>query len=521
MVVRRGFRQQPIWKRDSLLLPSGCPRRRVLTSPSFFTPDDAVSSGGGMSGSRSHFDEPMQLNDDALGPSAAAEEFQDVFQELGLDPYVTNLGLTQENTTMRHLANATQVSGLIELAKSPRDDQDNGLGSPSKRYRMGTSDNSKDTPVRQRVNIDGPTWGDKSPTTLDSPCAVRDIAHRCSGLFSTPTTSPVKHEDSSVTNSRTKRAVTSSCAKHNSTHNHVLEVPRTPDQSRTYPGEESSSSFLSRLNIPENSVLDRERKNQGLRHFSARVCRSVEAKVSTTYNDVAEELVNEFKESNCADYGDDKNIRRRAYDALNVLTAMGIISKDKRDIKWKGFPPMKSENGSSSNPTLLKERSRLQQEIDNKKKEVEEKDNLVRDLATQFVSLKRLLARNELTDHDPCQKKIFLPFVIGALDEKFAEINCTKPFKLYDDRGTLSKMHLHFCSESELNQILPSPALVPFVQTMQNKTSCGIENTAPSKACMPREALYKTNACENLSDDEVDGVPDEPEDDVEVDDDDS
>lgn len=31
---------------------------------------------------------------------------------------------------------------------------------------------------------------------------------------------------------------------------------------------------------------------------------------------------------------------RRAYDALNVLTAMDIISKDKKDIQWKGFPPM-------------------------------------------------------------------------------------------------------------------------------------------------------------------------------------
>ena len=194
---------------------------------------------------------------------------------------------------------------------------------------------------------------------------------------------------------------------------------------------------MNRLNIPENSVSDRERKNQGLRHFSARVCRSVEvelfffnyrilwddtrfpfqAKVSTTYNAVAEELVNEFKESNCADYGDDKNIRRRAYDALNVLTAMGIISKDKRDIKWKGFPPMKSENGSNSNPTLSKERSRLLQEIESKKKEVEDKHTLVRDLATQFVSLKRLLSRNELTEHEPCDhKKIYLPFVIGALD---------------------------------------------------------------------------------------------------------
>jgi hypothetical protein len=34
---------------------------------------------------------------------------------------------------------------------------------------------------------------------------------------------------------------------------------------------------------------------------------------------------------------DEKNIRRRVYDALNVLMAMDIIIKEKKDIRWKGF----------------------------------------------------------------------------------------------------------------------------------------------------------------------------------------
>jgi hypothetical protein len=35
---------------------------------------------------------------------------------------------------------------------------------------------------------------------------------------------------------------------------------------------------------------------------------------------------------------DEKNIRRRVYDALNVLIAMEIISKDKKEIQWRGLP---------------------------------------------------------------------------------------------------------------------------------------------------------------------------------------
>ena len=35
---------------------------------------------------------------------------------------------------------------------------------------------------------------------------------------------------------------------------------------------------------------------------------------------------------------DQKNIRRRVYDALNVLMAMNIITKEKKEIRWVGLP---------------------------------------------------------------------------------------------------------------------------------------------------------------------------------------
>ena len=35
---------------------------------------------------------------------------------------------------------------------------------------------------------------------------------------------------------------------------------------------------------------------------------------------------------------DQKNVRRRVYDALNVLMAINIIMKDKKEIKWIGLP---------------------------------------------------------------------------------------------------------------------------------------------------------------------------------------
>ena len=90
----------------------------------------------------------------------------------------------------------------------------------------------------------------------------------------------------------------------------------------------------------------REKCSKGLRHFSMKVCEKVKQKNVTSYNEVADELVGEYcgltsfnqnelsasQSSSAAtalDYWsyDQKNVRRRVYDALNVLIAMNIISK--------------------------------------------------------------------------------------------------------------------------------------------------------------------------------------------------
>jgi len=85
-----------------------------------------------------------------------------------------------------------------------------------------------------------------------------------------------------------------------------------------------------------------DKNNKGLRHFSMKVCNKVEEKTRTTYNEVADELVTEFVPSDgispLDQAYDEKNIRRRVYDALNVLMAMDIIAKEKKNITWRGLP---------------------------------------------------------------------------------------------------------------------------------------------------------------------------------------
>ncbi|KAL5983011.1 hypothetical protein ACLOJK_017091 [Asimina triloba] len=86
------------------------------------------------------------------------------------------------------------------------------------------------------------------------------------------------------------------------------------------------------------------------------------------YFQVADELVAEFADPSSSlaspdqQQYDEKNIRRRVYDALNVLMAMDIISKDKKEIQWKGLP-----HASLNDIEDLKaERIRLRTRIDKK-----------------------------------------------------------------------------------------------------------------------------------------------------------
>jgi hypothetical protein len=110
---------------------------------------------------------------------------------------------------------------------------------------------------------------------------------------------------------------------------------------------------------------------KGLKHFSLKVAEKVEAKGATNYNAVADELVAERAEAAAAGGGgegahDEKNIRRRVYDALNVLEAVGMVEKGKKDVRWLGWPPTcaaaggggAGAGGGSARERLAAERAR-------------------------------------------------------------------------------------------------------------------------------------------------------------------
>eukprot|EP00941_MAST-03F_sp_MAST-3F-sp1_P004712 g4712.t1 len=230
-------------------------------------------------------------------------------------------------------------------------------------------------------------------------------------------------------------------------------------------------------------------KSKGLRHFSMKVCKKVEQKGTTTYNEVADELVLEFaearrieelakgvdaaavenspsKQANKRKRGsyDEKNIRRRVYDALNVLMAMDIISKVKKDITWKGLPS-----------NAKHELEALREETDRVKYRVRQKCAHIAEMLQQQVAFKNLVDRNmnAASDGKPHDREecIPLPFIVVAADEKtvirceMADdrkdifFNFDNPFEIHDDNEILQNLGLNTMSESKLRKLIPEELL--------------------------------------------------------------
>ncbi|KAG0280537.1 Transcription factor Dp-2 [Linnemannia exigua] len=83
---------------------------------------------------------------------------------------------------------------------------------------------------------------------------------------------------------------------------------------------------------------------KGLRIYAQCVRRRVEARGSTSYNELVHELFGGKAGENVEDLPEvpgQENIRRRVYDALNVLEALDIISFDNKDIRWVGLEESK------------------------------------------------------------------------------------------------------------------------------------------------------------------------------------
>ncbi|KAJ1406677.1 Winged helix-like DNA-binding domain superfamily [Sesbania bispinosa] len=161
----------------------------------------------------------------------------------------------------------------------------------------------------------------------------------------------------------------------------------------------------------------------------------------------------------CQQQYDEKNIRRRVYDALNVLMAMDIISKDKKEIQWKGLPR-----------TSLNDIEELKTERLGLRNRIEKKAAYLQELEDQFVGLQNLIQRNEqlYSSGNPPSGGVSLPFILvqtrphATVEVEISEdmqlvhfdFNST-PFELHDDNYVLKAMK--FCERPQSDNMTHNP----------------------------------------------------------------
>ena len=195
---------------------------------------------------------------------------------------------------------------------------------------------------------------------------------------------------------------------------------KMPLQNSTF-SDNSESLSQSQEDSPKNESLKLKSNLQtsrntafGLKEISKRVMDIIKQSGKTTYKAISDQIVNEINEKSLKD---EKNIRRRIYDSLNVMKSMKLFNRDKntKTIMWnygQEFDPLNE----------IEDKSELDEKNDNKidsgdiaslKKEIKEKNNKLELLKMELIGLKNVLERNAKENEKiPEQQKLYFPFIV-------------------------------------------------------------------------------------------------------------
>ena len=170
----------------------------------------------------------------------------------------------------------------------------------------------------------------------------------------------------------------------------------------------SSPKFKSNSQNTRNTAF-------GLKEISKRVMDIIKQSGQTTYRAISDQIVNEINEKSLKD---EKNIRRRIYDSLNVMKSMKLFNKDKnsKTIMWnyeQEFDPLNEIENKNEGDEKYNEGKIDSNDIIILKKEIKEKNEKVILLSKELQGLKNVLERNKREDENiPEDKKLFFPFIV-------------------------------------------------------------------------------------------------------------
>jgi len=138
------------------------------------------------------------------------------------------------------------------------------------------------------------------------------------------------------------------------------------------------------------------RSSRGLRVLSLKVRDIVQEKKKTTYKEVAETLMGEVEgpyKTKSMESKEEQNVKRRVYDALNVLIAAGVIKKEGKLVSCADDIPFSV--GSTNKKEIKGKSAQLQQKIAELKRRKQAKLENLQELLYKSLAIKNLVKRNK------------------------------------------------------------------------------------------------------------------------------
>ena len=186
--------------------------------------------------------------------------------------------------------------------------------------------------------------------------------------------------------------------------------------------------------------IKKNKINYGLKEISKMVINIIKREKQTSYKEISDEIVNII---NKIGIKEQKNIRRRIYDSLNVMKSMNLFSKEKKTKKifWNEKKEIQNEINDIYN---------INKEIETFSDIINLKKEKINNLLEQYKSLNYIIERNKIINHRIDEnKKIYCPFIFFGIPNVEKE-NPKKEIRVLMNENK-NKIHIAFNSKLQLH----------------------------------------------------------------------
>ncbi|CAD8149931.1 unnamed protein product [Paramecium octaurelia] len=192
------------------------------------------------------------------------------------------------------------------------------------------------------------------------------------------------------------------------------------------------------------------RSQKGLRNLSVKVRDIVMELKSTTYKDVAQRLIQDLgQDGQLLDLDnpkDEQNIKRRVYDALNVMIASKVLKKEGKKV----ISGMQGKTKTRRNET-----DNQKEELQTSKSIIKEKKKRLKELFTKMIALENLIKRNSTNE---LKNKFMFPILTLQgnqqqiklrMDSKVLKIMSQQRLVLHADLDILVQMKMQLMYKND------------------------------------------------------------------------